>query len=171
MSNETPDLNPYASPAIPDGLVQPPIVSTYEMLKDLKQFRAEIHALGAYWTVIGVFAIGVGIVVAGVIAEGSIQMFLFGFGMFAVAGTPFLIAGIFTCCKQTWAVYVGLSFCYLFGICSIIIRNPCLGMIFLAGIFGGHRIMSWAQELRRKEIPLTTRPRDIKTPIQLPPLP
>jgi hypothetical protein len=173
MSNETPDLNPYASPAIPDGLVQQPVVSSYERLKDVKRFRSEIHALGGVWIAIGLFPIGMALLV---ILETAVQSeltfeSLLATGTFLVIGTPFVVIGIFTCRKQMWAVYVGLVMCYLVAGLSLPFCNLFVALVSLAGVFGGHRIISWAQELRRKGIPLTTRPRDIKTPIQLPPLP
>jgi hypothetical protein len=171
MSNETPELNPYASPAIPDALVQQPVVSTYEMLKDVKRFRSEIHALGGLWIAVGVLPIGMGILalLETALASQFSSENLVTAGMFLVIGCPFLVIGAFTCCKQMWAVYVGLIVSYVLAGLSLPFCNLLVALICLGGVFGGHRIISWSQELRRKGIPLTTRPRDIKTPIHLPP--
>lgn len=173
MSNEPPDLNPYASPAALDSYVQPKVVSTYEMLKDVKRFRSEIHALGGLWILIGCFPVGVGLLIvldSAMQADFDVDRLL-SMGMFVVLGTPFLIVGAFTCLKQMWAVYIGLIMSYVLTGLSLLLFNLCAGIAFLAGIFGGHRVISWSHELRRKGIPLTTKPRDIKTPIQVPTFP
>lgn len=164
-------MNPYASPAIPDALVQQPVVSTYEMLKDVKRFRSEIHALGGVWIAVGAFPLGMGILALLEIALDSRFSFenLATAGMFLVIGCPFVIVGVFTCCKQMWAVYAGLIMAYVLAGLSLPFCNLFVALLSLGGVFGGHRIISWSQELRRKGIPLTTHPRDIKTPIHLPP--
>lgn len=171
MTNESPEPNPYAAPAIPDPLVQQPVVSTYEMLKDVKRFRSEIHTLGGLWIAVGAFPFGLGILA---LLETAFESkfsneSLVAAGMFLMIGSPFVVIGFFTCCKQMWAVYVGLILAYVLVGLSLPFCNLFVALLSLGGVFGGHRIIHWSQELRRKGIPLTTQPRDIKTPIQIPP--
>lgn len=169
MSNQPSDFNPYASPTEAAGAVQQPVVSTYQMLKDVKQFRAEIHALGGLWMVFGAIPLVLALVFAiDAVMAGFALDPLLSAGVFAAAGLPFFVCGVGTCCKQLWAVYAGLVLSYLMGVLCLPSCSLLLLMAFATGIFGGHRIISWASELRRKGIPLTTRPQDIQTPLQLP---
>ena len=166
MSNLPPDLNPYASPAEADGLVKQPVVSTYRLLKDVKQFRSEIHTLGGLWIVLGTLPLGLALIL---VAEAAVAGFsldpLLSAGLFAALGLPFFLCGVFTCYKQMWAVYAGLALSYLLGALSLFGLNLCGVLVLAGGIFGGHRIISWSQEPRRKGIPLTTRPCDIQVPL------
>jgi hypothetical protein len=169
MTHIPPELNPYASPSAPDALVQQPIVSSYQLLKDVKQFRAEIHALGGLWIFFGgaLLALAGISLFAALEAEFDVELVVWA-GFFVAVALPFLISGVATCWKQLWGVYVGLVMSYLMTVISLP-GSLMMAAVFSVGIFGGHRIISWAKELRRKRIPLNTSLRDIRTPLQLPP--
>lgn len=169
MSNLPPDFNPYASPAEADGLVRQPVVSSYELLKDVKRFRAEIHGLAALWIVMGTLPL----LLAGLLVFEALQAkdpgrAMLWIGIFTILGFPLLICGVFTCYKQLWAVYAGLGLSYLLTMLALAATNLWVTAAYAGGIFGGHRILSWAREFQRKGIPLTTRPKDIHVPLQRP---
>lgn len=168
MSQVPPEFNPYASPAYDP--VKSPVVSTVDMVKLVKQFRQQMHSLGALWIIIGSLAVIAGTVFA-VSARGAgddIDQYLIT-GMFVVMGSIWLGLGIMTCLKQMWAVWVGLVLSYLMVLNSLLSLNLCGIVILGAAIFQAHRVIGWAKEMRLKSIPLTTRPQDIQTPVSLPP--
>lgn len=169
MSQVPPDFNPYASPAYDP--VKTPVVSTVDMVKLVKQYRQQMHSLGALWIIIGGLAVILGIVFVANdhgVAEDEIVHYVM-VGIFLVMGSLWLGLGVLTCLKQMWAVYVGLVLSYLMVVNSLISFNLCGIVIIGAAIFQAHRVIGWAKELQRKGIPLSTRPQDIQTPVTLPP--
>lgn len=168
MSQVPPDFNPYASPTYDP--VKTPVISTVDMVKLVKQYRQQMHSLGALWIIIGSLAViaGIAFIGLGSQAANDIDQYVAA-GIFIFMGSLWLGLGIMTCLKQMWAVYVGLVLSYLMVINSLISFNLCGIVIVGAAIFQAHRVIGWAKELQRKGIPLWTRPQDIQTPVNLPP--
>jgi hypothetical protein len=167
MSNVPPDFNPYASPSFDP--VKTLVVSTVDMARLVKQYRQQMHSLGALWIIIGSLLLILGGVVGFMPGNDNVDNFVM-LGIFVVMGLIWLGLGVLTCLKQMWAVYVGLVLSYLMVVNNLINFNLCGLVIMGAAIFQAHRVIGWAKDLTRKGIPLSTRPQDIQTPVNLPPM-
>jgi hypothetical protein len=163
--------NPYQSPARAAGPLGTQISATSAaVVKMVKDFRTQIHALGAFWIFIGIVAAGLGLFVTASIAPDSGQprpgvqaimaVVLVGFGL------AWITLGVLTCVKQIWAVYVGLVLSYLSLISNLLNFNVCGLIIVIAVILQGHRVIGWAGQLTRAGIPLSARPEQIALPSQ-----
>jgi hypothetical protein len=174
-----PTVNPYASPSMA-SLADPGILADEELRKMVKNFRSQMHSLGGLWIFFSVIVLGLSALILGVtvnvmqdpnvravvMLSGIIYLFL---------GVVWGTVGVFTCLKHIWAVWVGLILCYLSLIGNIITFNPSkiLALIIAfailgAAIFQAHRVIGWAKQMRAKGIPLTARPDQIQTPLNLP---
>ena len=170
MSQIPSDFNPYASPVYDP--VKSPVVSTVDMVMLVKQFRQQMHSLGALWIIIGCLGLVIGTVLA--LRElpdvGMEELFRpIMVGIFVLPGLIWLALGVLTCLKQIWAVWLGLVLSYLMVFISLLNFNLCGIVILGAAIFQAHRVIGWAKEMQRMGIPLSTRPQDIQTPVSLPP--
>lgn len=170
MSLAPPDFNPYASPASePDN---PPVASTLEMVRVVKQFRQQMHALGALWFILGALAAFVagGMLISNdpEIQEDQVAVFIT-VGLLFILGAILLGVGVLTCLKNMPAVWVGLSFSYLMVVVSLLVVNICGIVVLGAAILQAHRVIRWANDLQRKGILLTARPQDIQVLIDRPP--
>src|SRR5688572_8828191 len=78
----------------------------------IKKFRDQMHALGAFWIIIGGLAAALGMFVVGGSAGsvgqvgGNAQIVM---TVMVVFGVIWILLGVLTCVKQMWAVYVGLG--------------------------------------------------------------
>jgi hypothetical protein len=175
MSNPTdPNFNPYASPAIDAGRVQ--VTSTAEMHKIVKQFRSQMHSLGAFWIIIGL--LGTGLIGFQLIqtmnathdadprAGAAVAAVALTIGVIMIGlCLGWVLLGILTCFKQIWAVYVGLVLSYLSVVGNLITLNIIALVILAVAILQAHRVINWAADMKRRRIPLNTKPQDLTTPI------
>lgn len=125
----------------------------------IKSFRQQIHALGALWIILGGLAL---LVMALMLGNGNqmnaprmdaqLQMITIG-----AMGAAWLLLGVFTCLKQIWAVYVGLTLSYLSAIGQLFSLNLCGLAIMAVVILQAHRVIGWANKMRAAGIPLTTK--------------
>ena len=174
MSQVPPNFNPYASPVYDP--VKSSVISTVDMVKLVKQFRQQMHSLGALWIIIGILVALMGYAIEmhfrEVREEGQniLEQHIM-VGILVLAGVAWLGLGVITCLKQIWAVWVGLILSYLMALNSLLSLNICGLVIMGAAIFQAHRVIGWAKEMKRKGIPLATCPQDIQTPVNLPPQP
>jgi hypothetical protein len=60
-----------------------------------------------------------------------------------------------------WAVYVGLALSYLSALGNLVNLNLCGLAIVVVAIVQAHRVISFAGQLNRAGIPLTTRPEQL----------
>ena len=84
--------------------------------RTVRQFREQIHALGAFWIIIGLVNFGLAALalngdkdMSNRIAGGYEVLVI----VIAVLGALWLILGVATCFKQMWAVYTALVLSYL----------------------------------------------------------
>ncbi len=160
--------NPYQSPAVAAPVIDPAHAGNLRLHKLLKDFRAQILALGAFWVFIGLVAIVIGVLAGnGSLARddnaGMIVMAIMG-----IVGLGWMLLGVMTCLKQTWAIYVALVLSYLSLISSLARFQICGIILLLVVILQAHRVLGWAKELRCAGIPLTTKPQDLEMKISVP---
>ena len=159
--------NPYQSPASAAHPGAPPLpASNAAVVKLVKDFRSQIHALGAFWIIIGSVVIGIGAFVSNLLGLGKDPTAVTLGIIFLVMGPAWIALGIMSCLKQMWAVYVGLVLSYLSLIGNVINLNICGAVILLVVIFQAHRVIGWARQLNAAGIPLTARPDQLALPSQ-----
>jgi hypothetical protein len=171
MSQVPPDFNPYASPACASE--KTPVLSTVDMVRVVKQYRQQMHSLGTLWIIIGCLGVVLGTVFAfrdlsqvGGMEEYYRPMIV---SSFVMTGVVWFGLGILTCLKQMWAVWIGLILSYVMVLASLLNFNLCGIVVVGAAIFQAHRVIGWAKEMQRRGIPLSTRPQDIQTSVNVPP--
>lgn len=157
--------NPYQSP--PPAAYAAPELATAALADQLKKFRSQMHALGALWIFMGVLNLGLGVALlvlgpgrlapANIQAEGPMLTFVL-IAVLAVFGVAWLVVGVFTCLKAMPAVYVGLVLSYIALISSVINLSLCPILLFLLAVLQGHRVISWASQLRRAGVSLSAKP-------------
>jgi hypothetical protein len=165
--------NPYASPApAPLSAGAPMTTPTVAMIKLVKDFRSQIHALGGFWIFIGGLVAVLMVVASGTLVgqagEVDENARLIAMGIFFAIGGAWIALGVFTCLKQMWAVYVGLVLSYLSVIGNVINLNVCGLVILAAVIIQAHRVIGWSKQLRQAGIPLTTRPEQLRVEFRFP---
>ena len=129
--------------------------------RTVRQFREQIHALGAFWIIIGALALGLAAlafngnkdVEARIAGEYEVLVIIL-----AVSGGLWLFLGIATCLKQMWAVYTALVLSYLSLISNAINLSICSLIILIVVILQAHRVIGWAGQMRAAGVPLTARP-------------
>jgi hypothetical protein len=129
--------------------------------RTVRQFREQIHALGALWIIIGLVNFGL----AALALNGNKDMSDRIAGEYevlviviAVLGALWLILGIATCFKQMWAVYTALALTYLSLVGNAINLNVISVIIAVIVILQAHRVIGWARQLRAAGVSLTARP-------------
>ena len=136
--------------------------------KLIRKFRGEIHALGAFWMLIGLLTLGLGAAIGtgvfGPVSGGLGQVNeqrdaapILAAVLFAI-GALYLLVGLAACMKHLWAVYVGLVLSYLSLVGNLFSLNLCGIVILAIVILQGHRVVKWAGEMRRAGVPLTAKP-------------
>lgn len=153
--------NPYQPPAIDVGSLPTGAAATPAAYKLVKDFRTQIHALGAFWIFIGGLALALVAFAASLVDPGeSPALFM---GILGGLGLVWLALGVLTCCKQIWAVYVGLVLSYLSLIGNLVTLNfnLCSLILLIAAIAQAHRVISWARQMTHMGIPLTTKPQSL----------
>ena len=157
MSNNPFADNPYQSPAIvpAHSVALDGGLATADVDK-LRKFRQQMHALGGVWIFLGSVALGLGIFLAVYtpIRDASDPFLM---GILLVSGILHLVLGVMTCCKQMWAVYVGIVLSYISVIGNLISLNLCALAILAAILVQAHRVAGWANDFKRRGIPLTTK--------------
>lgn len=127
----------------------------------IRQFREQIHALGALWIIIGSLALGLAAVAlsgnkdveARIAGEYEVLVIIL-----AVSGSLWLVLGIATLFKQMWAVYTALVLSYVSVVSHLLNLNVCALIIVILVILQAHRVIIWAGQMRAAGVPLTTRP-------------
>jgi hypothetical protein len=151
--------NPYQTPASAGQSPSQLATANPALVKLVKDFRAQIHALGGFWIFIGLLVGAVSVFGAGAIfdeIEGEGRFVIF--AIFLVLSLLWLTLGVLTCLKHIWAVYVGLVLSYLSLIGNVLSMSVCGIVILIAVIIQAHRVIGWASQLTRAGIPLTARP-------------
>lgn len=151
--------NPYQSPsqvsessfAVPTDAVDRDTV---------KKFRQQIHALGAFWIIIGCALSTVVLDLLdlrpGIIdmPDGNVAVL----AVFFCVGLAWIMLGVLACLKQLWAVYVGIVLTYL----SLLVQARSLNLfpmvILFLVILQAHRVITWAKRLQSAGVPLTAKP-------------
>lgn len=170
-----PTINPYASPSMA-SLADPGIMANEEMRKMVKQFRSQMHSLGGLWIFFSIVVIGLGGLILSVtvnqMQDANVRAVVMITGIiYLVLGVAWGAIGVCTCLKQMWAVWVGLILCYLSVIGNLLTFNFSKILAFAilgAAILQGHRVIGWAKQMKAKGIPLTAKPDQIQTPLNLP---
>ena len=153
--------NPYESPAVEAPLEDRFGSIAQRLIKVLKDFRAQIVALGAFWIFIGIVALGIGFGASFAqwldrLVPDRVTLFIFG-----SIGTVWIGLGIVTCLKQIGAVNLGLALSYLFLVGSLLRCDLCTMILLFLGILQGHRVLGWVNELHRAGVPLTAKRLDL----------
>lgn len=152
------DANPYAPPLNVDSRSFDAAPASGLAARELvKQFRTQIHAIGAAWIF---FAALAGLLLIYVAAGGNNfppetrNILAVGF---IISCLLWLVAGIFTCFKYTAAVYLGLVLSYISAIGNLSHGNVCAILLLVLVIWQAHRVLGFAKKMRERGIPLTTR--------------
>jgi hypothetical protein len=153
---DDPQINPYEPPAPIPAVIAGDADAAVKA--KLKKFRDQIHALGAFWIIIGGIAAGVGVFLVTTLEEARIEGSPVVGAIVIVSGGAWIDLGIATCLKQMWAVYIGLALSYLSVIGNLLRFNVCALIILAAVILQAHRVIGWARELRKMGIQLNARP-------------
>lgn len=156
--------NPYQAPAVDPRPMPTGAASTAAAAALVKDFRTQIHALGAFWIFIGGLALALVAFAASLVDPGeSPALFM---AILGGLGLVWLTLGVLTCCKQLWAVYVGLVLSYLSLIGNLVTLNfnICSLILLIAAIAQAHRVIGWAGQMTRMGIPLTTKPQNLPPP-------
>jgi hypothetical protein len=157
-SSEPPPINPYQAPSLAAGM---PAIDAREaeVRAKIKKFRDQIHALGAFWIIIGTVAIGLGsFVLAGTPGEVIAAGWELLGAIVVVQGIAWFGLGVATCLKQMWAVYIALVLSYLSILGNLVRFNVCSLIILVVVILQAHRVIGWARELTAAGIPLDAKP-------------
>jgi hypothetical protein len=80
------------------------------------------------------------------------------FVVFGGSSAVYLLLGIAACCKQIWAVYVGLVLTYLGLLGQLTQLNVCGLIITAVVLLQAHRVIGFAKKLKAAGIPLNTVP-------------
>jgi len=130
----------------------------------LKQFREQSLAVGVLWVMFGVLLLLVGVL--GLLAGWTItrksifwnievDYSLIGIGL---QGLVYLAAGTGTVLRRRFALLVGLILTYLSLIPSLLLGLSSIPAVLIgvAIIRQAHRVLSWADQLAKSGVPLTT---------------
>ena len=151
------DQNPFESPST-SASIQPQLVTQLSHAEIVQKFRQQIHALGAFWIIIGTLALGLA-VAAVAMSNGnrvsSQETWLL--GVVATCGLAWVVLGALSCMKKMWAVYAGLGLSYLSVIMQVFTLNVCGIIIGILVILQAHRVIGWASKLNDAGVPLTTK--------------
>ncbi|HZL88544.1 MAG TPA: hypothetical protein VFB96_09250 [Pirellulaceae bacterium] len=155
--SEPPPINPYQAPSLSAAM---PVVDTRdaEVRAKIKKFRDQIHALGAFWIIIGGISLGLGIFLFTTLEGARVEGAPILGAIVSVAGACWFGLGVATCLKQLWAVYIGLVLSYLSVLGNLVRLNVCSLIILAAVILQAHRVIGWARELQAAGIPLDAKP-------------
>jgi hypothetical protein len=149
--------NPYQAP-LPDAMTAPATTdANLRLFKMLKDFRAQILALGAFWIFIGVVNLGIGVAAPSFVGDRNDDVVPIVAVILGCVGLAWIVLGGLVCAKQMWAVYVALVLSYL-----------TLLALLVVVILQAHRVLGWAKELTRLGIPLNMKPENLRVPISLP---
>ena len=161
------DENPYRAPsaeALPVGQLAEGVPDPVT----IKKFRQQIHALGAFWSIIGsiglapaAFALSSGALPLR-LQSGEITLALL-FGLL-VGGISvmWIVLGVLTCLKKMGAVYAGLVLSYLSLFGNLVRLNLCPLIVLIIAILQAHRVIKWANQMQAMGVPLNAKPEAIR---------
>jgi hypothetical protein len=129
----------------------------------VENFRTQIHALGAFWIIIGVL----NIFLAFLSFRGNDLIIVnwkdfsdTALGVTAFAGLVVVTFGVLACLKKIGAVYAGLVFSYLFLVLQLLQFSIVGTIIVAAVIYQAHRVLGWAKQMQSAGAALTSRPEE-----------
>jgi hypothetical protein len=164
--------NPYQAPLTTSPTTAIAPQGNTRLLKVLKDFQSQIVALGGFWIIIGLVALGIAGLAIGIFSEVKNPAAPVLLAILIVQAVTFVALGILVCLKQMWAVYACLAFTYLSLINEVLQILRGAGIIWLVilviVILQAHRVLRWAGELTRAGIPLTTGPKNLQVPLAPP---
>lgn len=164
--NDSQDANPYRPPAYVDEST--PTGSPHAVDRDtVMKFRQQIHALGAFWIIIGFAAIALATVASSLLREGPRVIDMSPDRTIIIAvilstGIAWIVVGVLSCLKQLWAVYVGLVLSYVSLTGNLLNLNFCGLIIVIVVILQAHRVIAWAKRMQRYGAPLTLKPEQFR---------
>ena len=158
------EQNPYQSPVADSEQTERQAGKAYPDPAIIVKFREQIHALGAFWIIIGGIASGlVAMVFLGsadfLTSDPDNIVFLIVAGVSGFMGLAWVVLGVLTCLKQMWAVYTGLVLSYLSAALQLLNLNLCAIAILVIVILQAHRVIGWARKMQAMGTPLTAKPR------------
>jgi hypothetical protein len=131
-------------------------------IKTIRDFRNQIHALGAVWIILGARPCYVAASAANLFGdhpsrgEGQLTVAI----CFGAVGALWLALGVLTCLKKLWAVYSDLGLSYLAALSQLVSGNVLIAVLFVLVILQAHRVIGWANRMQVANVPLTARPGD-----------
>ena len=155
--SDPPPINPYQAPSLASGMPAVDIRAA-EVRAKIKKFRDQIHALGAFWIIIGGISAALGVFLFVSSESVEIEGAPIVGAVVIVTGTCWIGLGIATCLKQMWAVYIALVLSYLSILGNLVRFNVCSLIILVVVILQAHRVIGWARELQAAGIPLDAKP-------------
>ena len=155
--SDPPPINPYQAPSLAPGMAVIDIRDA-EVRAKIKKFRDQIHALGAFWIIIGGISAALGVFLEVSLDSVEIQGAPVLGAIVIATGAAWFGLGIAACLKQMWAVYVGLGLSYLSVLGNLARFNLCSLILLIAVILQAHRVIGWARELQAAGIPLDAKP-------------
>lgn len=159
------EVNPYASPTTPP---EPPAADVhYELRRELRAVRQLALWLGVIWIIIGGGMVAFAAAMFFIPNADPLQILPIA-GTIGAVGLVWTTLGILTCCKNIAAMYLGLVLTYFHLAAAAVSFVICPVLILLAMLLHAHSVIYWAGVLRRKGVPLATRPQDIETRLKLP---
>lgn len=154
------EKNPYEAPSTDAEDIRPQLGNPPPDFELVQKFRQQIHALGAFWIIIGLLAVGIvtaGLMMGNGIMRPNSQRPLIAFGVVATLGIAWIALGILTCLKKMWAVYVGLGLSYLSAVLQLLSLNVCGVVILILVILQAHRVIGWATKLKTAGVSLSAK--------------
>ena len=131
------------------------------------KYNSQMNGLGGLWIFLGCLALLAVIAISCFEPPPGMQKTPAVLLVVGIITLGWFVAGIGTCLKQRWAVYVGLTLSYLNGIGSLVtLANCCnqnvaqsglaaqsvIGMLLMTvGILQGHRVNGMAKRLNARE--------------------
>lgn len=156
----TPDedsTNPYAPTTISESIADDEQIATNAKL--VKDFRSQSLALGVLWILIASLCIGLSLVFlnARSLMSGDAQTRFANATLLGGVGIAWLVSGTLALTKNIWGVYFGLVLSYLWLIGVVLQVNICAFVIVIIVLIQAHRVIGFANKMKKLGIPLTQR--------------
>ncbi|MCC6511526.1 MAG: hypothetical protein IT423_20675, partial [Pirellulaceae bacterium] len=128
--------------------------------KLIRDFRAQILALGVLWIVFGLAAMA--IIPAALYGafpgiDGDVTRIAILVAVVGSVALGWLVSGVAALCKLSWGVYLGLVFSYISLIGNLLQVSVCGVVILLVVIIQAHRVLGFAKQMKSQGIPLSTK--------------
>jgi hypothetical protein len=141
----------------------------------IKKFREQLHAVGGVWILMGCVIAAAGVYFSSSTQSAGVSWasLPLSVALFVGLGGTLVTLGVFACLKKRWAITAGLIVSYLVLAGNVLswleqvsapVNNasPSTLSIVIWGaiIVQCHRVVSWANRMRKADVPLTARPED-----------